>query len=150
YISSIKEVQDEAKIQDYFHRDLKNALTVDIQRGTTTVGPHRDDLGVFVNGIDIRIFGSQGQQRTSALALKLAEIELMKAETGEYPILLLDDVMSELDVKRQAFLVKSLRDIQTFITTTDLNALSTLNLEAKNIYYVEKAVVRQSDDIDRI
>jgi DNA replication and repair protein RecF len=148
YISSIKEVQDEAKIQDYFHRDLKKALIVDIQRGTTTVGPHRDDLGVFVNGIDIRIFGSQGQQRTSALALKLAEIELMKAETGEYPILLLDDVMSELDVKRQAFLVKSLRDIQTFITTTDLNALSTLNLEAKNIYYVEKAVVRQSDDIN--
>lgn len=121
---------------------LKESQEIDIARGTTTIGPHRDDLGLYVNGVDIRVFGSQGQQRTSALALKLAEIELVKAETGEYPILLLDDVMSELDIKRQKFLVKSLRDVQTFITTTELNSLETMEIDDKSIFYVKSAVVK--------
>lgn len=93
----------------------------EIIKGVSLFGPHRDDLKLMVNGIDVRKFGSQGQQRTTALSLKMAELELMKSETGEYPILLLDDVMSELDEKRRSHLIAMMGDkIQTFITTTDM------------------------------
>lgn len=93
----------------------------DIIRGATTFGPHLDDLKLFINGHDLRLFGSQGQQRTAVLVLKLSEVEFLKEETGDYPILLLDDVMSELDSKRRAELLKFLdqQQIQTFITATD-------------------------------
>lgn len=92
----------------------------DIWRGSTSVGPHRDDLMLSVNGINLKIFGSQGQQRTGVLALKLAELEFIKSETGEYPILLLDDVMSELDASRREHLLAFIQDrIQTFITATE-------------------------------
>jgi len=92
----------------------------DIYRGSTSVGPHRDDLILSVNGINLRTFGSQGQQRTGVLALKLAELEFIKSETGEYPVLLLDDVMSELDASRREHLIAFIQDrIQTFITATE-------------------------------
>ncbi|KXG73839.1 DNA replication/repair protein RecF [Thermotalea metallivorans] len=146
YIASVKDIAEEERISQSFHRELKKMLEVDICRGTTTIGPHRDDLVFYVNGIDIRVFGSQGQQRTSALSLKLAEIELVKAETGEYPVLLLDDVMSELDMKRQMFLIKSLRDIQTFITTTDMSLLDSIRLGEENIFYIEKASVKKKNE----
>ena len=74
-------------------------------QGTTLVGPHRDDIKFIVNENDVAVFGSQGQQRTTALAVKLAEIDLMQEETGEYPVLLLDDVLSELDANRQTHLL---------------------------------------------
>ena len=94
---------------------------IDIIRGSTTFGPHLDDLKLFVNGRDLRLFGSQGQQRTAVLALKLSEVEFLKEETGDYPILLLDDVMSELDAQRRKELLNFLnqQQIQTFITATD-------------------------------
>lgn len=142
YQSSIPMKHNDAEMKAFFMEKLQETLEKDINRGSTTIGPHRDDLGLIVNGIDIRIFGSQGQQRTTALALKLAEIELVKGETGEYPILLLDDVMSELDPKRQQFLIKSLRDIQTFVTTTELNSLETMEFNEKEIFYVEHAHVK--------
>jgi DNA replication and repair protein RecF len=86
------------------------------------LGPHRDDLLFNVNDHDVATFGSQGQQRTTALAVKLAEIDLMKQETGEYPILLLDDVLSELDTTRQTHLLTAIQDkVQTFITTPSLS-----------------------------
>ncbi len=92
----------------------------DILRGSTGIGPHRDDIILTVNGVNLRNFGSQGQQRTGVLALKLAELEFIKSETGEYPILLLDDVMSELDAVRREQLLTFIKDrIQTFITATD-------------------------------
>lgn len=92
----------------------------DIWRGSTSIGPHRDDLILSVNGINLRTFGSQGQQRTGVLALKLAELEFIKSETGEYPVLLLDDVMSELDASRREHLITFIKDrIQTFITATE-------------------------------
>ena len=80
----------------------------DIQRGNTGVGCHRDDISFELNGMDVKIFGSQGQQRTVALSLKLSDIELMYGETGEYPVLLLDDVMSELDEERQSKLFQEI------------------------------------------
>ncbi len=91
---------------------------MDISLGTTSCGPHKDDMLIFIDGNDSKLYGSQGQQRTAALSVKLAEIELVKAETGESPILLLDDVLSELDEKRQYFLMKSIGSIQAFITCT--------------------------------
>ena len=87
----------------------------------TRFGPHRDDLAFFVNGTDLRAFGSQGQQRTGVLSLKLAELAFFKEETGEYPILLLDDVMSELDRDRREKLLSFIRGekMQALITATD-------------------------------
>jgi DNA replication and repair protein RecF len=92
----------------------------DIFRGSTGVGPHRDDIVLTVNGINLRTFGSQGQQRTGVLSLKLAELEFIKSETAEYPVLLLDDVMSELDASRREHLLSFIKDrVQTFITATE-------------------------------
>ncbi|SJZ89296.1 DNA replication/repair protein RecF [Garciella nitratireducens] len=115
--------EDIKNIKDVFQEKLKKNQIMDIQRGTTTIGPHRDDIKINVNQIDIRSFGSQGQQRTAALSLKLSIFELIHLEIGEYPILLLDDVMSELDQNRQNKLMDSLKNIQSLITCTDLNFL---------------------------
>ncbi|QJW46281.1 DNA replication/repair protein RecF [bacterium BFN5] len=105
---------------DSYRKQLSNLRDVDIIRGSTGVGPHRDDLVLTVNGVNLRTFGSQGQQRTGVLALKLAELEFIKSETGEYPVLLLDDVMSELDANRREQLLTFIKDrVQTFITATD-------------------------------
>ncbi|OCL28434.1 DNA replication/repair protein RecF [Orenia metallireducens] len=117
----------EEEIKESFKLKLKEKREREIYQGATTLGPHRDDISLIVNNIDIRKFGSQGQQRTAALALKLAELEFMKGEIGEYPILLLDDVFSELDLSRRSYLLDTIRDkIQTFITSTDLKNLNGL------------------------
>lgn len=105
---------------DAYYRLLQEHLQDDIYRMSTSVGPHRDDLAFAVGGADLKKYGSQGQQRTAVLALKLSELEYMKSETGEYPVLLLDDVMSELDAGRRQALLDFVRGrIQTFITTTE-------------------------------
>lgn len=106
----------------------------DMFRGSTSIGPHRDDIYFFINGVDLKSFGSQGQQRSSVLSLKLAELEFLKNETGEYPVLLLDDVMSELDDKRRNSLLSFLqkKNIQTLITATDK---SLFNEEYKNKFF---------------
>ena len=88
--------------------------------GSTQKGPHHDDIKISADGIDMRKFGSQGQQRTAALSLKLSEIKIIEEETGQSPVLLLDDVLSELDNERQKYLINSLGENQMFITTTDL------------------------------
>lgn len=105
----------------WYNEMLRKSQETDILRGSTSYGPHHDDLVLTVNGINLRTFGSQGQQRTGVLSLKLAELEFLRSETGEYPILLLDDVMSELDVKRRQQLLQFIRKehIQTLITATD-------------------------------
>lgn len=105
---------------DQFEQALKRSRFQDIKQKTTLTGPHRDDISFYVNGIDIRKFGSQGQQRTAALSLKLAEIELVKRMVHDYPILLLDDVLSELDGNRQNHLLSVINHIQTMITCTGL------------------------------
>lgn len=98
---------------------LKKNLEKDFKFGYTTIGVHRDDIDIFLNEVEVKSFGSQGQQRTVALSMKLAELENMKNLTGEYPILLLDDVFSELDIERQTRLLKFVGRTQTFITCTD-------------------------------
>ena len=109
-------------------RDLKFKLT--------TIGPHRDDLCVMVNGIDIRKFGSQGQQRTAALSLKLSEIYLVKEVMKDTPVLLLDDVLSELDSNRQNYLLGSIHDVQTVITCTGLDEFVNNRFHINKIFHV--------------
>jgi DNA replication and repair protein RecF len=102
---------------------LKDKLSIDSKRGYTSVGPHRDDLNFFINGNESRKFASQGQVRTVALSLKLSEISIIKESLDERPILILDDVLSELDSIRQNQLVQYISELQTFITTTEINSL---------------------------
>ncbi len=112
---------DNAEIQkEIFLHELKKNRKNDIFRHTTGKGPHHDDICIEVNGVNVRKFGSQGQQRTAALSLKLAEIEIIKKETGESPVVLLDDVLSELDDARQRQLINLFRDAQIFITSTEI------------------------------
>ena len=107
--------------EKHLHKNLTARRDKDIRSGSTSIGPHHDDLKFFINGRELKLFGSQGQLRTAALSLKLSELQFLKAETGEYPLLLLDDVMSELDAARREMLLEFLRreEIQTLITATE-------------------------------
>ena len=116
--------------------------------GTTLLGPHRDDLRFDVNEHDVANFGSQGQQRTTALAVKLAEIDLMKEETGEYPVLLLDDVLSELDSDRQTHLLAAMQDkVQTFITTPSLSDVARQLIHEPKIFHVDSGHLVETEDV---
>lgn len=123
--------------------ELEKNIDRDIEAKNTSLGPHRDDMKVYINGKDLRIYGSQGQQRTTVLSIKLSEVELIKQVRGNYPILLLDDVFSELDSERRKYLIDSLKNIQTIITVTD-----TMNLEEmididKSIFYVKDGMLNK-------
>ncbi|ANB55715.1 DNA replication and repair RecF family protein [Anoxybacillus sp. B7M1] len=121
----------------------------EIQRGATLAGPHRDDLSFDVNGRDVQTFGSQGQQRTTALSIKLAEIELIFSETGDYPILLLDDVLSELDDFRQTHLLNTIRQkVQTFVTTTSIDGIQHDVIKEAAIYQVSSGHICSPDTGD--
>lgn len=122
--------------QAWYLDKLQERRSLDIFRRSTSVGPHRDDLVIKVNGKNLKSFGSQGQQRSGALALKLAELEFIKAGREEYPVLLLDDVMSELDIKRRRQLLNFINDkIQTFITVNDKTLI--YDLPQSDYFYVE-------------
>ena len=130
YLSSVK-FDHKKNIRDNFLNLLQKNRQGDIFKKNTSVGPHRDDLAFFINQMNAS-FGSQGQHRSLILSLKLAEIELTKTVTGDYPILLLDDVMSELDNYRQIKLLEGIKDnVQTFITTTSLEHLQQLPKKLK-------------------
>ena len=119
-----------------FAEQLKRNMERDLKQKTTTTGPHRDDLSFVVNGIDIRKYGSQGQQRTAALSLKLSEIELVKKMIHDTPVLLLDDVLSELDSSRQNYLLNSIQNVQTLITCTGLDELIEHRFSIHKVYRV--------------
>ena len=102
----------------------------DLRRASTSAGPHRDDYLIRLNGRDAKAYASQGQQRTIALSLKLAEIQVMHEELGEWPVLLLDDVMSELDISRRQMLLTRIENIETLITCTHLSDLGGAAYEA--------------------
>ena len=123
-----------------FETKLKISQEKDIKLKQTTVGPHRDDFSFMNGNIDIRKFGSQGQQRTAALSLKLSEIELVKKIAKDTPILLLDDVLSELDSNRQNYLL-NIGDIQTIITCTGLEEFVNNRFEVNKIYKVSNGIV---------
>lgn len=141
YQNSVNAKADEDLSEVYFS-ELQKRKKQDILRGTTSVGPHRDDLQVWINDREVSTFGSQGQQRTASLSMKLAEIELIRSEVGEYPVLLLDDVLSELDGERQLHLVESMGErVQTFITTTTTYGLEQFMQEQANVYRVESGAI---------
>ena len=104
-------------------KKLQDNIIRDRERGLTSVGPHRDDFNVFINEIDTKTFGSQGQQRTAILTMKFSSLKIIKEITGEYPVLLLDDVLSELDINRKKYILSTIKDIQTVITCTGIDDL---------------------------
>ena len=110
---NLNEIKDAflKSLEEYFDREIKNSNTL--------IGPQRDDISIFVNGNDVKLYGSQGQQRTVVLSIKLSEVEIVQSLTGELPVLLLDDVFSELDEKRQQYLIENIKGMQVFITTTE-------------------------------
>ena len=120
---------------------VRKSRPQDMKQKTTLAGPHRDDISFVVNGIDIRRFGSQGQQRTAALSLKLAEIRLVEEEIHDTPVLLLDDVLSELDGSRQNYLLQSIHSIQTLITCTGLDEFVENHFEANSVFQVVEGSV---------
>lgn len=121
YVSSVDtdNYTDIDIIKSNMMRDFKKLRNIELKRCTTLKGPHRDDYKICINDLDVKSFGSQGQKRTVILSMKLSEVQIIKEETGEYPILLLDDVMSELDLKRREILFDNIKHIQTFITCTE-------------------------------
>ena len=127
--------------EEDFERELERVREKELKLGQTMTGPHRDDISFLSNDIDIRKFGSQGQQRTLALSLKLSEIELVKQITKETPILLLDDVLSELDSKRQNFLLNNLCDTQTIITCTGLDEFIRNRFHINRVFEVKDGTV---------
>ena len=143
YVPNVELASSAAELEERYYHVLRSHYENDLRQRTTGKGPHKDDLEFFIDGISVRNFGSQGQQRTSALSIKLAELSLIKEETGEEAILLLDDVMSELDLQRQEFLVKSLADIQMFITTTEIPEKLKETLPEGKTFYVTAGSVEE-------
>lgn len=113
----------------------------DILLGATQSGPHKDDILFFVNGKDVKQYGSQGQQRTTALSAKLAEIELIEQETAQKPILLLDDVLSELDKNRQNFLMQSIGNMQAVLTCTGIEDAIKQYIPQATLFHVDKGMI---------
>ncbi|KAA1039522.1 DNA replication/repair protein RecF [Macrococcus equipercicus] len=126
---------------------LSESMDKEIDRMASLYGPHRDDLTFSINGIDVQTYGSQGQQRTTALSLKLAEIELINEEIGEYPILLLDDVLSELDDTRQTHLLTTIQHkVQTFVTTTSVEGIEHETIEQAKLFYVDHGHIQTNKE----
>ena len=137
--------EPDVSIEDY-ERSLSASQEKDIKLKQTTVGPHRDDFSFMADNIDIRKFGSQGQQRTAALSLKLSEIELVKKMIKDSPVLLLDDVLSELDSNRQNYLLNSIGDIQTIITCTGLDEFINNRFEIDKVFQIDSGKI--TDNVD--
>lgn len=135
----VSEDANKEKIETIYLESFHKVQEKEIERGTTLLGPHRDDLTFYINGKDVKVFGSQGQQRTTALSIKLAEIDLIHHEVGEYPILLLDDVFSELDDHRQSHLLSTIQGkVQTFVSTTNVAGIHHETLEKAELFHIDK------------
>lgn len=138
YNTSIKALDN---IKQEYTNQLRKNRDRDKDRGVTTVGPHKDDIVVMINDIDAKAFGSQGQQRTAVLTLKLSSLEIIKNTIGEYPVLLLDDVLSELDFSRKEYILGAIKDIQTIITCTGIEDVKKyLGVEYK-VFNVKDGIV---------
>lgn len=137
--------EPDVAIED-FENKLKSSQDRDIRAKMTSVGPHRDDFSFFVGNVDIRKYGSQGQQRTAALSLKLSEIELVRKIAKNNPVLLLDDVLSELDSNRQNYLLNSIGNIQTIITCTGLEEFVNNRFHINKVFKVSEGTVTCMSD----
>lgn len=135
-----------SQMKEIYIDQFKKNQTREADQATTLIGPHRDDLIFYLNEVPVQTYGSQGQQRSTVLSLKLAEIELMKLSTGEYPLLLLDDVLSELDDDRQTHLIKAIENkVQTFITTTSLDGIKQQFINEPVVIPIEKGTILKTE-----
>ncbi len=126
------------EIQNGFMRALSKIRAEEISRGVTTIGPHRDELRFLSNGIDLGLYGSRGQARTAVLAMKLAEVDWIKSKTGQWPVLLLDEVLAELDpVRRADLLTRVLESEQALLTTTDLEMFSPSFVKQVQVWHIQ-------------
>jgi len=130
------------EIKNKFSNKIKEVRKKEMEVGTSLVGPHRDDFCLKVDGVDQRVFGSQGDQKTAAIALRLAEVELLKRKENEVPIILLDDVPSELDFKRTNFLLKLLKEKgQIFLATQSSREFDREFLQNGSFFYIREGKV---------
>ncbi len=139
--------ETETEIEKKILLKLEKSRQRDIKYGYTTVGPQRDDLTILINDQNIKKYGSQGQQRSALLAIKLAQIEIIKDIVGEYPILMLDDVMSELDSNRQIHLLTEIKRTQTILTTTDLNGLDSKDISPYWRHFIADGSIKSSQEV---
>lgn len=140
----VSESEDWSKMVEKMENKIFQMRQREMDRGISLIGPHRDEIVFFVNGRDVQTFGSQGQQRTTALSVKLAEIELIHSEIGEYPILLLDDVLSELDDFRQSHLLNTIQGkVQTFVTTTTIDGINHQTLKEAKKFVIKDGVIEK-------
>ncbi|ERJ12535.1 DNA replication/repair protein RecF [Haloplasma contractile] len=140
YQCSIKYDDSHDLSRESIYKQYTDKYQSDLYKGTTSLGPHRDDLLFSVNNLDVSSFGSQGQQRTTALSTKLSLIDFIKDETGKFPIVLLDDVLSELDDLRQTQLLDCIKEkVQTFVTTTNISGIKSDLLDKSSIFYIENS-----------
>lgn len=146
YTATIEVLEGDAAetLIDTYREAFERIQMNEIMRGTTLIGPHRDDLIFNINDKDVKLFGSQGQQRTTALSLKLAEIDLIYEQVNHYPILLLDDVLSELDDFRQSHLLSTIQGkVQTFVSTTSVDGIDHDTLKQASIYTVRAGTIEE-------
>ncbi len=146
--SSLTENSEELKIrytpnvnENEFYEKLLKGIEKDVYYKTTLLGPHKDDLQFSINDLDVKTYASQGQKKSCAISVKLAEIETIKEETGDYPVLLLDDILSELDAGRQSFLFESITHVQCILTATGVEEILHKIIKNANIYNVSKGLV---------
>ena len=141
YISTIKDLEN---IKENFYTILEKNRSKDCDRGITSIGPHRDDFFVYINDIDTKSYGSQGQQRTAVLTMKFSSLEIIKELTGEFPVLLLDDVLSELDFNRKKYILSTIGQIQTVITCTGIEDLYEYLDEKAKVFKVKNGEIVNS------
>jgi len=145
YLSTVKfsGSESEDEIRECFSRQLKESLEEEVSRARTLSGPHRDDLLIVVAGRDARVYSSRGQQRSVVLSLKVSLLKMWKEEVGEYPLLLMDDVFSELDEKRRHFLLQIVISggVQSFITTTEAQVLFASMVREAKFFLVSGGVI---------
>ena len=142
YVSTILWKDDEQEMIQDFNKYLNENIDKDVLYGLTLIGPHRDDFKFFIGDKEMGVYASQGQLRAAVLALKLSEIEIFRKNTDDEPILLLDDIFSELDLKKKNRLIKYIiDDVQTIITTTDLHMIDEVLVNKAKIFEVESGKI---------
>ena len=141
---NIADITDEGFTEENLTKVMMKKFFDDIMRGSTKIGPHQDDLEFYINDLDAKMYASQGQQRSIVLSLKLAEINYLKSKTGTYPVLLLDDVLSELDKNRQLKLVDAINEnVQTFITTPSISDIKEDLLKKAKVFKIENGNISE-------
>ncbi len=139
---------DKDKVRDTYLKKLKKHLNQEMMQGMTLVGPHRDDFTFYLNDVDMKVYSSQGQQRMAIIAFKISELSYYKKIIGSYPVLLLDDIFSEIDIKKRNKIINFLKkDIQTIITTTDINDISKKLLDNAVIYNISNKKITKKGKV---